>query len=276
MKYFYLLLALIIIGCKQDNRPSPEQANTNDTISLASGLQYYYLKKGEGRQVEKGSLVDTKLSLRVKDSTVWTSYEDTDSLFSFIVGHDPVIDGFEEMALLMREGDNVVAILPDSLAYGDKGAGDDIPPHSTLIYDRYEMVGVSTPRKVLTDTLNYALDHEGVEGVIATYQGIVSSADADQYHSELAHLGAFMRSLYIAKKYAEVEAICTHFIEVAEKEVDKELFGYYYIISTQKQGKYDEAIAMVNRFLEDELEEEEWLLDRLSQLQEAKEAASKD
>jgi len=43
---------------------------------------------------------------------------------------------------LLREGDEIIAILPDSLAYGAKGAGDIIPPYSTLVYDQFKVVSV--------------------------------------------------------------------------------------------------------------------------------------
>lgn len=66
-----------------------------------------------------------------------------------LAGVSGVIDGFEEMAFLMREGDNVVATLPYDIAYGEDGAGDDIPPYATLVYDRYEIVSVSEPKKCL-------------------------------------------------------------------------------------------------------------------------------
>lgn len=102
-----------------------------------------------------------------------------------LAGVSGVIDGFEEMAFLMREGDNVVATLPYDIAYGEDGAGDDIPPYATLVYDRYEIVSVSEPKKVLADTLAIAFSEAGTEGVREAYESIIDSELSDQYHTDL-------------------------------------------------------------------------------------------
>ncbi|MEQ9006440.1 MAG: FKBP-type peptidyl-prolyl cis-trans isomerase, partial [Ekhidna sp.] len=173
MKLTRLIILALVCACSGKSEQSND-LTLNDTIQTASGLQYYYLKKGDGREVEKGAKLDTKLSLMVDDSVVWTSYSDEDSLFSFIIGVDGVIKGFEEMAYIMREGDNVVAILPDSLAYGDEGAGDVIPPNATLVYDRYELVSVSEPKKMLSDTLYPIFENGTAEDMIEGYRNMVN------------------------------------------------------------------------------------------------------
>lgn len=170
---------ILIIACSKPTEKEPEL--NNDTIRTESGLRYVYLKRGEGRKVEKGSMLETKLSLMVDDSVVWNTYEEPDSLFAFVAGVGDVIKGFDEMALLMRAGDNVLAILPDSLAYGDKGAGDVIPPNATLVYDRYEIISASEPRKVAIDTLYQILNDDGIEILKAHFETIVG--DTTNYHA---------------------------------------------------------------------------------------------
>ncbi|MEM8568088.1 MAG: FKBP-type peptidyl-prolyl cis-trans isomerase [Bacteroidota bacterium] len=170
MKYLVPVFLFIGMACS-----GPDMNNTelkNDTVQTHSGLRYVYLKRGEGRKVEVGSKLDTKLSLMVEDSVIWNTYSAPDSLFSFVVGVGQVIKGFDEMALLMREGDNVLAILPDSIAYGDKGAGDAIPPNATLVYDRYEIVSASEPRLVPVDTLRSILKDSGIEELGAQFEAI--------------------------------------------------------------------------------------------------------
>ena len=51
-----------------------------------------------------------------------------------MAGIGKVFKGFDEMALLMREGNNVVARLLGPIAYGERGSGDVIPPNATLVY----------------------------------------------------------------------------------------------------------------------------------------------
>ena len=116
-----------------------------DTIQTASGLKYLYLKRGDGPQVVPGAKVGTYLSLKVDDSVVWNTNELPDSLFTFIADSTRLIKGFTEVSLLLREGDEIIAILPDSLAYGAKGAGEVIPPFATLVYDQFKVVSVELP-----------------------------------------------------------------------------------------------------------------------------------
>lgn len=168
----------------------------NDTIQTASGLRYFYLNKGEGRRVESGSKVTAKLSLRVGDSTVWTSYDSPDSTFSHIAGSDMVISGYEEMALLMREGDNVVAILPDSLAYGDEGAGEGlIPPYATLVYDRFEVVKVTKPKGLAIDTLYAVYMQEGIQAFKERHLELIDDSSAYHIWGEYDNL-RLMRKFY--------------------------------------------------------------------------------
>lgn len=147
MKSFLVLItsAIILASCQFKSAQSDSE-KTDNTIRTASGLQYYYIKKGDGPKVVSGCKVGTYLSLKVEDSVVWNTNELPDSLFTFIADSTRLIKGFTEVSLLLREGDEIVAILPDSLAYGAKGAGDVIPPHATLVYDVFKVVKVEAPQ----------------------------------------------------------------------------------------------------------------------------------
>jgi FKBP-type peptidyl-prolyl cis-trans isomerase FkpA len=52
-----------------------------------------------------------------------------------VLGHGDVIKGWEEALLLLHEGGKGTFIIPSSLAYGDQGGGDVIPPYSTLVFN---------------------------------------------------------------------------------------------------------------------------------------------
>jgi FKBP-type peptidyl-prolyl cis-trans isomerase FkpA len=52
-----------------------------------------------------------------------------------IVGTGGVIKGWDEGLLLLNEGSKARFIIPSDLGYGAEGAGTDIPPFSTLIFD---------------------------------------------------------------------------------------------------------------------------------------------
>lgn len=50
-------------------------------------------------------------------------------------GVTQVIPGWTEMLLLMAEGEKVKVVIPYELAYGEQGAGGDIEPFSTLVFE---------------------------------------------------------------------------------------------------------------------------------------------
>lgn len=52
-----------------------------------------------------------------------------------IVGTGSVIKGWDEGLLLLNEGSKAKLIIPSNLGYGTEGAGEDIPPYSTLVFD---------------------------------------------------------------------------------------------------------------------------------------------
>jgi len=52
-----------------------------------------------------------------------------------VVGQGQVIPGWDEGLLLLTQGSKAVFVIPSTLAYGAQGAGQDIAPYSTLVFD---------------------------------------------------------------------------------------------------------------------------------------------
>lgn len=55
--------------------------------------------------------------------------------FGFMVGAGRVIKGWDQGLLGMREKGKRTLVIPADMAYGDRGAGDKIPPGSTLLFE---------------------------------------------------------------------------------------------------------------------------------------------
>jgi FKBP-type peptidyl-prolyl cis-trans isomerase FklB len=111
-----------------------ENAQKEGVVTLPSGLQYKVLKQGNGAVAKANDKVKVKYEGRLIDGTVFDS---TDKHGGDPVTFSPsqVIKGWTEALCLMPVGSKWQLYIPQELAYGPRGAGNDIPPYSTLIFD---------------------------------------------------------------------------------------------------------------------------------------------
>ena len=110
--------------------------------TTTSGLQYKVLKTGTGATPTKNDVVTTNYRGTLLDGTEFDSSYARGQPASFPVGG--VIKGWTEALQLMKVGDKWRLFIPAELAYGERGAGDDIPPNATLIFD-IELLDVKAP-----------------------------------------------------------------------------------------------------------------------------------
>ena len=97
-----------------------------------SGLQYKVIESGSGDTPTAESTVEVNYEGKLIDGTIFDSSYQRGESISFPVGG--VIAGWTEALQLMKEGDGWELTIPSELAYGERGAGAQIPPHSTLIF----------------------------------------------------------------------------------------------------------------------------------------------
>ena len=127
-------------------------SQSGDTITTSSGLKYIIQKNGKGKKAENGKTVEVHYTGWLLDGKKFDSSRDRNETFEFTLGANQVIKGWDEGLALMRIGDKFRLIIPPELGYGDKGAGEVIPPDATLIFD-VELIGVHKTRKPIADTL---------------------------------------------------------------------------------------------------------------------------
>ncbi|KAA5543506.1 FKBP-type peptidyl-prolyl cis-trans isomerase [Adhaeribacter rhizoryzae] len=110
-----------------------ENKNREGVVTLPSGLQYMVLREGTGKTPGRTDKVTTHYHGTLIDGTVFDSSYERGQPATFPV--NGVISGWTEALMQMQEGAKWRLFLPSNLAYGAQGAGDDIGPNATLIFD---------------------------------------------------------------------------------------------------------------------------------------------
>lgn len=110
-----------------------ENAKKPGVTVTASGLQYTVLKEGTGKQPKASDTVRCHYEGTLINGKVFDSSYRRGEPADF--GLRQVISGWTEGVQLMKEGAKFRFFIPYNLAYGERGAGGDIPPYAALIFD---------------------------------------------------------------------------------------------------------------------------------------------
>lgn len=116
-----------------------ENKKKENIVTLPSGLQYEVIKEGNGKKPKATDRVKCHYEGTLIDGTLFDSSIQRGEPAVF--GVNQVIAGWVEALQLMSEGSKWRLFIPSELAYGANGAGEMIPPHSTLIFE-VEMIEV--------------------------------------------------------------------------------------------------------------------------------------
>ena len=111
---------------------------------MADGLQINNIIEGEGAEIINHSKIQVHYTGKLQDGTKFDSSYDRGQPFSFQIGLREVIEGWEIGLMGMKVGGKRTLIIPPELAYGERGAGDLIPPNATLTFD-VEIIDVKAP-----------------------------------------------------------------------------------------------------------------------------------
>lgn len=110
-----------------------ENAKKPGVTVTASGLQYTVLKEGTGKQPKASDTVRCHYEGTLINGKVFDSSYRRGEPADF--GLRQVISGWTEGVQLMKEGAKFRFFIPYNLAYGERGAGSDIPPYAALVFD---------------------------------------------------------------------------------------------------------------------------------------------
>jgi len=129
---------LLFLGCASLGF-AVTTASAASEVTTPSGLRFTDVKVGKGAEPQAGQTVAVNytgwLYVNGKKGKKFDSSHDRGQPFSFVLGHMRVIKGWDEGVSTMRIGGKRILIIPPELGYGEEGAGSDIPPNATLLFE---------------------------------------------------------------------------------------------------------------------------------------------
>jgi FKBP-type peptidyl-prolyl cis-trans isomerase FklB len=110
-----------------------ENKKKEGVIVLPDGLQYKILKEGNGKKPKADETVTVNYRGTLIDGTEFDSSTKRGEPSTFRV--NGIIKGWTEALQMMPVGSKWQLFIPPELAYGERGAGNLIPPNATLIFE---------------------------------------------------------------------------------------------------------------------------------------------
>ena len=148
----FLGFALLLAGCNKAPATDTAKAAPKYDLSAQSnakyltdfaarpgvkktddGLEYRVIKAGTGKAPQSGA---DMVTVRYKGALITGKvFDQTEPGKTATFPAGALIPGWIEALSLMKEGDHWEIVLPSYLGYGPQGAGSDLPPDQTLVFD---------------------------------------------------------------------------------------------------------------------------------------------
>ena len=143
-KILLFLLVLFIVSCSSKIKDS-KKLSYNESIEILSEVQ------GLGDKIKNHYKVSVHYVGTLEDGTEFDNSYKRNQPFEFQIGIRKIIPGWEIALMGMQVGGKKKFKVPPSLAYGSSGAGDLIPPNSSLTFD-VEIINIKPPGYIVINS----------------------------------------------------------------------------------------------------------------------------
>jgi FKBP-type peptidyl-prolyl cis-trans isomerase len=150
---YSLVLCVVVLAsacAKKEETPisnTPAQApaitavTSQPVVAEVTDMKIEDMKVGTGAVAEAGKSVTVHYTGWLTNGTKFDSSKDHGQPFTFPLGAGRVIKGWDQGVAGMKVGGLRKLTIPPNLGYGAHGAGGDIPPNATLVFE-VELLGV--------------------------------------------------------------------------------------------------------------------------------------
>ena len=146
-KIILIAIAIIIIISgfyfmfqNSQKKEEPKENNSGNQGAVLKeqngGLKVEVIQEGQGKTAENGNIVSVHYTGTLLDGTKFDSSRDRGQPFSFTLGADQVIKGWDIGVLGMKVREKRKLTIPPEFGYGERGTpGGPIPPNAILIFE---------------------------------------------------------------------------------------------------------------------------------------------
>jgi FKBP-type peptidyl-prolyl cis-trans isomerase len=118
-----------------DNKANQVQIQQNSLSYDIQGMKVEILKEGTGAEAKSGDKVTVNYVGTLENGKKFDSSIDRNQPFSFTLGENSVIQGWELGVAGMKIGEKRKLTIPPELGYGNQAVGGTIPANSTLVFE---------------------------------------------------------------------------------------------------------------------------------------------
>lgn len=130
-----LSLASLSACTKQDEPAAGAPAPAEKAAVTEAELKQEDIKVGDGTEAVAGKKVTVHYTGTLTDGKKFDSSVDRKQPFTFNLGAGQVIRGWDVGVAGMKVGGKRKLTIPPNMGYGERGAGNVIPPNATLLFD---------------------------------------------------------------------------------------------------------------------------------------------